>query len=63
MLNENDNVQDEEQLIGGCPGVSLENLQECCDSWAEENDIIKIQCVGSWIIENNSCSWKCETEG
>lgn len=47
------------QLIGGCAGVSLENLQECCDNWALENNIVHIQCVGEWGIENNACSWNC----
>jgi len=50
---------EEPPLIGGCAGVSLEYLQECCDNWALENDILHIQCVGEWEIKNNQCSWKC----
>lgn len=45
---------------GECVGVSQNELQECCDNWAEENDIFRIQCVGQWEIENNSCSWVCD---
>ncbi len=50
-----------QQLIGGCAGVSAEDTQECCDNWARENNILKIQCVGEWEIKNNQCSWKCTT--
>ena len=46
-------------LIGGCAGVSLEYLQECCDNWAEENNIFHINCVGRWNIIDNQCSWVC----
>ena len=51
----------EEPLIGGCAGVSLEYRQECCDNWAEENNIVHIQCVGEWVIEDNQCKWECES--
>ena len=48
-----------ESLVGGCAGVALEYMQECCDNWAQENNIVKIQCVGEWEIKDNKCSWKC----
>ena len=52
---------DNQPLIGGCAGVSLEYRQECCDNWAEENNIVHVQCVGEWTIKNNQCAWECET--
>ncbi len=53
----------EPPLIEGCAGVSLENQQECCNNWAEENNIFKPACVGEWVIENNQCAWECQTFG
>ena len=50
---------DREPLIGGCAGVHPNSLQECCTRWAAENERVVIQCVGDWIITNNSCSWRC----
>lgn len=46
-------------LIGGCAGVASEYTQECCDNWAEDNNILKIQCAGNWTIEDNKCKWVC----
>lgn len=51
-----------EHLIGGCAGVSLDNLQECCNNYARGNNIELPTCVGNWIIESGNCSWKCEEE-
>ena len=51
-----------EQLVHVCAGVSLEYLQECCDNWASENNIVHIQCIGEWEIKDNQCSWKCTEE-
>ena len=52
-------LEKKQSLIGGCAGVSSDNLQECCDNWAKENNIIRIQCVGEWEIKDNGCAWKC----
>ena len=52
-----------EPLIGGCAGVASEYLQECCDSWASENNFVVITCVGVWVIEDNECKWECGSEG
>lgn len=52
----------DEQLVGGCAGVAPWYIQECCDNWARENNIVKIQCVGEWEIEDNKCNWKCASE-
>ncbi|MAH46678.1 hypothetical protein CMI37_12685 [Candidatus Pacearchaeota archaeon] len=52
-------IEDGDGLVGGCGGVGLEHVQECCDRWADENDIVKIACVGSWVMDNNQCSWMC----
>ena len=53
----------DEPVVGGCAGVSLENLQECCDNWAAENQIAVAACVGEWTIKNNQCAWECEVTG
>jgi hypothetical protein len=37
------------------------NIQACCSQWAEDNDIITIQCVGSWHIQNNQCVYRCSS--
>jgi|GEM_PF-2566562 len=52
------------QIIGGCSGVSLENQAECCENWAEENGIFHIQCTGNWSFDynDNHCEWKCASE-
>lgn len=49
----------EPPIVGGCAGVSLDNLQECCNLWAQENQIVHIQCVGNWAIKDNKCAWDC----
>jgi hypothetical protein len=49
----------EPPLIGGCAGVSADNLQECCDRWEEESHMMRIQCVGAWAIKENKCAWEC----
>jgi len=52
-------------IIGGCAGVSLDNVQECCDNWARENtdlNVPKTSCAGQWIILDNHCSWECGVE-
>jgi len=54
-------ISGSKQLIGGCAGVHPEHVQECCDRWAEENEIVRIQCVGYWKIRDNQCSWICGT--
>lgn len=52
----------DEPMIGGCAGVSLENRPECCEKWAEENDIAHAMCVGSWKFQEGECAWVCDTE-
>jgi len=54
--------QDVNPLIGGCAGVHNIYWNECCENWAEENDIVKAACVGNWTVENNSCVWRCSTD-
>lgn len=48
---------------GGCTNMQGSQLQECCNNWASENEIIHIMCVGRWIINNDTCAWDCETGG
>ena len=55
----NGNENNDELLVGGCAGVSLENLQVCCDNWEIENNLTRVTCTGNWTIENNICSWNC----
>ena len=50
-----------EPVVGGCAGVYYEYWQECCENWAQENGIVRAQCVGNWTVENNVCKWICET--
>ncbi len=60
---QNEPVSDEnppdQPLIGGCAGVALVHLQECCDRWAAENGIAHIACAGEWQIKDNKCAWVC----
>ncbi len=53
------NVIKNDTLVGGCAGVQNIYWNECCDSWARENNISHAACVGNWTIENNTCSWRC----
>jgi len=46
-------------IIGGCATVHPDYLQQCCDQWAEENDIIIPLCIGQWEIVNQQCAWNC----
>lgn len=47
---------------------NLENNQEYvqsyCGSWAEQNDIVHVACVGNWTLEEKRgvevCNWECE---
>ncbi len=44
---------------GNCGKVIEENIDECCDKWADQNNIIKTACVGGWIINKGNCEWDC----
>ena len=55
-------IKPKEQLIGGCAGVHMDYWQECCDNWTKENDIMHVQCVGEWTVEDSQCEWECETQ-
>lgn len=50
------------ELIGGCAGVHMIYWEECCEKWAEENSIMKSQCIGNWTVEDNQCKWICSSE-
>ena len=52
-----------EPPLVGCGGVHPDYLQECCNNWAEENEIVHIQCIGEWVIEDNLCKWECTNFG
>jgi len=56
----NDPSCSDNPLIGGCAGVHPDHVEECCERWAQDNDIPVIQCVGTWIIEDGFCSLKCD---
>ena len=53
---------DKEPLIGGCAGVHPDYLQECCENWAEENNVVHAQCVGKWNFGKDTCWWSCYSE-
>jgi serpin B len=44
-----------------CSLYSGDELQQCCNQWAQENNIITPACVGYWEIQSGQCSWKCES--
>ena len=46
-------------IIDGCAGVHPQYHQECCERWAQENDIVKIACVGNWTLQEGGCGWVC----
>ena len=46
----------DEQIIGGCGGVALEHVQECCGRIMGEPDI---DCLGKWTVEAGRCKWEC----
>ena len=52
-------IEVEEPMVGGCGGVAPWHTDECCDRWAEENDIVHVQCVGNWTVEEGVCGWVC----
>ena len=46
----------------GCGEVVPDQVQECCDRWAEEKNVLMPGCPeepGKWVIEANACKWKC----
>lgn len=51
--------KEEQPLIGGCAGVALDQVQECCERWAAENEIVHVMCVGEWVVVDNRCGWEC----
>ncbi len=44
---------------GNSPSCNQFNAPTCCARWAQENDIVTIQCVGAWRWNNNQCSFQC----
>lgn len=44
-----------------CHKVSMSNRQECCEGWATDNDIVKSDCSGAWLIDRKKCRWECGT--
>lgn len=62
IVSEQVNIGDNNQLIGGCAGVSSEYQGECCENWAEENEIAHSSCSGRWEFDydENFCVWGCD---
>lgn len=50
---------DELPVPGFCIG---EDIQNCCNKWAIENNIITPECIGGWIIENDKCIYSCKDQ-
>lgn len=42
-----------------CAGTTDSQLQTCCSTWAEQNDVSQIQCVGEWQFTDNTCNFVC----
>jgi len=48
-----------EEIVGGCAGVAPWYTQECCDTWAKDNQIAIPACVGKWAVYDSNCQWNC----
>lgn len=47
---------------GTCLDVAASEYSSCCDSWAEESQLMMVQCIGEWQRSTDSaCSWVCST--
>lgn len=44
-----------------CKDYQGKEFQACCDTWANDNDIVLPQCVGSWQNGADTCAWSCDT--
>jgi len=53
------NEESPQPLIGGCGGVHPYYIGECCERWAEENEIVHVACVGNWSVVEGECGWVC----
>jgi len=51
----------DEQIVGGCAGVYYIYWNECCENWAEENNVVHASCIGNWTVEDNTCVWICSS--
>ena len=47
------------EVVESCEGVALDQVQGCCDDWAEKNEISHVACVGGWVVEGGECGWVC----
>lgn len=45
---------------GGSNKTEDELVQECCNEWASENQIVHAQCLGEWgYFGGYECKWGC----
>lgn len=42
-----------------CSQFTGEEVQTCCETWAENEGVLRALCLGDWAIENQQCSWQC----
>jgi len=45
--------------VVSCQDTQGEELQNCCQQWAIENEIATVRCVGYWEIQDGGCAYVC----
>ena len=48
--------------ITGCANLVGDDLQQCCNQWAIDNQTATIQCVGRWQTQGEVCNYVCDTQ-
>jgi uncharacterized membrane protein YgcG len=50
-------------FYNSCSGIdTVGEIQTCCEAWAEDNNVFKPACVGTWQVgAADECSWVCAT--
>lgn len=47
--------------IANCSGLESQEIQNCCFSWANENNLSIPMCVGEWAWSpSNGCQFSCQ---
>jgi len=54
-VSSNNNINSEENCI------EASDIQECCEDWFINNNLMKATCMGEWVIRDGKCAWKCIT--
>ncbi|MEX0895509.1 MAG: hypothetical protein WDZ94_01060 [Patescibacteria group bacterium] len=54
---------EQEAAAESCSELSGQALQSCCQSWADSNQLMRVQCIGEWQLSTeNQCAWQCLIE-